>query len=67
MIELNDVKVFGANTLCMILLKVHNVNATLQTILLFMTIMYTVARIITEVQKYNNSKRAKEQDSDITT
>ena len=56
MIELNDIKVFGANTLCMVLLKVQNVNTKLQAILLFMTIMYTVARIVTEVQKYNNNK-----------
>jgi hypothetical protein len=38
------------------LLKVQNVNTKLQAILLFMTIMYTVARIVTEVQKYNNNK-----------
>ena len=56
MIELNDIKVFGANTLCMVLLKIQNVNTKLQAILLFMTIMYTVARIVTEVQKYNNNK-----------
>jgi hypothetical protein len=56
MIELNDIKVFGANTLCMVLLKVQNVNTKLQAILLFMTIMYTIARIVTEVQKYNNNK-----------
>jgi len=56
MIELNDIKVFGANTLCMVLLKIQNVNTKLQAILLFMTIMYTIARIITEVQKYNNNK-----------
>lgn len=56
MIELNDIKVFGANTLCMVLLKIQNVNTKLQAILLFMTIMYTIARIVTEVQKYNNNK-----------
>ena len=56
MIELNDIKVFGANTLCMVLLKVQNVNTKLQAVLLFMTIMYTIARIVTEVQKYNNNK-----------
>ena len=56
MIELNDIKVFCANTLCMVLLKVQNVNTKLHAILLFMTIMYTIARIVTEVQKYNNNK-----------
>jgi hypothetical protein len=60
MIELNDIKVFGANIICMILAKAQNVNANLQSILLMMTIMYTVARTVTEVQKYYNNKDNKD-------
>jgi len=62
MIQLDDIKVFGANTICMILAKAQSVNANLQSILLMMTIMYTVARTVTEVQKYYNNKDSKDQD-----
>ena len=59
MIYLDDLKVYGVNTLCMLILKIQNVNANLQAILLMMTIMYTVARTVTEIQKYNNNKKDK--------
>jgi hypothetical protein len=62
MIQLDDIKVFGANTICMILAKTQNINADLQSILLMMTIMYTIARTVTEVQKYYNNKDNKDQD-----
>jgi hypothetical protein len=52
MIELEDLKVVGANVLCFITIKTVDLNVGLQTILLLATIIYTFVRIINECKKY---------------
>jgi hypothetical protein len=52
MIELEDLKVVGANVLCFITIKTVDLNIGLQTILLLATIIYTFVRIINEYKKY---------------
>jgi hypothetical protein len=52
MIELEDIKVVGANVLCFIMINTADLNTLLQTILLLATIIYTFVRIINEYKKY---------------
>lgn len=58
MIQIDDIKVFGANAICMVLLKIQEMNDTLQSVLFFATIVYTVIRIINEVQKFKKNGKA---------
>jgi hypothetical protein len=57
MIELEDLKVLGANILCFITINTADLNILLQTLLLLATIIYTVARTLNEYKKYINAKR----------
>jgi hypothetical protein len=49
--EIEDLKVIGANALCMVVLQVNSLNIELQTILFLVTIIYTVIRIVNEIKK----------------
>ena len=55
MIELEDLKVVGANVLCFITIKTVDLNVGLQTILLLATIIYTLVRTLNEYKKYKAS------------
>jgi hypothetical protein len=57
MIELEDLKVVGANVLCFITINNAELNIVLQTVLFLATIIYTVARTLNEYKKYINGKR----------
>ena len=57
MIELEDLKVLGANILCFITINTADLNVLLQTLLLLATIIYTLARTLNEYKKYINAKR----------
>jgi hypothetical protein len=57
MIEIEDLKVLGANVLCFITINNAELNIVLQTILFLATIIYTVARTLNEYKKYINGKR----------
>ena len=59
MIQLDDLKVFSANAVCVIMLNIINMNAGLQSILLLATICYTVVRTINEIQKFKDKKNGK--------
>lgn len=63
MIQIDDIKVFGANAICMVLLKIQEMNDTLQSVLFFATIVYTVIRIINEVQKFKRNSTVKDDDN----
>tara|TARA_R110000822_G_scaffold110075_2_gene240069 strand:+ start:135 stop:311 length:177 start_codon:yes stop_codon:yes gene_type:complete len=52
MIELEDLKVVGANVLCFITINNAELNIILQTILFLATIIYTLARTLNEYKKY---------------
>jgi hypothetical protein len=52
MIELEDLKVLGANLLCFITINTADLNILLQTILFLTTIIYTLARTLNEYKKY---------------
>ena len=58
MIHLDDIKVLGANTICMVLLKMEEINTVLQSILFFATIAYTIIRTINEVKKLKKNGEA---------
>ena len=51
MVHFDDIKVLGANTICMVLAKIQNMNDSLQAILFFATIAYTVVRTVNEINK----------------
>ncbi len=52
MIEIEDLKVLGANVLCFITINNAELNIVLQTILFLATIIYTLARTLNEYNKY---------------
>ena len=52
MVRLDDIKVLGANTMCMVLAKIQDMNDSLQAILFFATIAYTVVRTVNEINKF---------------
>lgn len=52
MIEIEDLKVLGANVLCFITINNAELNIVLQTILFLATIIYTLARTLNEYKKY---------------
>ena len=51
MIQFEDVKVVGANAICMTILSIENINSLLQSILFISTIVYTIVRIAKELKK----------------
>lgn len=62
MVHLDDIKVLGANVICMVLLKIHDMNDTLQSILFFATILYTVVRTVNEIKKFKTQNKADSQE-----
>jgi len=56
MLQIEDVKVLGANTVCMIMLSINSINAELQTILFLATIGYTIIRAINEIKKFRKNR-----------
>lgn len=63
MVQLDDVRVLGANFFCMALLGINNLNQNLQSVLFFATICYTVIRTINEIKKYKYKKYGEDTDS----
>ena len=55
-VKLDDLKVYGVNTVCVIVLKLKDMTPELSAILLLTTIAYTVVRTINEIQKFRNGK-----------
>jgi hypothetical protein len=62
MIQFEDVKVVGANAICMTILSIENVNSLLQSVLFISTIIYTIVRIVKEVK--NNKVKNDNASSD---
>ena len=58
-LEIEDIKVLGANALCMIALQIQQINVELQTILFLATIGYTLVRTVNEVQKFIRERHGK--------
>lgn len=58
-VKLDDLKVYGVNTVCVIVLKLKDMTPELSALLLITTIVYTVVRIINEIQKFRNGKADK--------
>jgi hypothetical protein len=59
MLYIEDIKVIGINTLCMVTMRVTTINETLQILVLLATIGYTLVRTINEIQKFNNNGKDK--------
>tara|TARA_R110000868_G_scaffold3103_2_gene20697 strand:- start:9531 stop:9728 length:198 start_codon:yes stop_codon:yes gene_type:complete len=59
MLQIEDIKVIGFNTLCMITMRFATINEALQTFVLLATIGYTLVRTINEIQKFNNNGKDK--------
>lgn len=59
MLQIEDIKVIGFNTLCMITMHFATINEALQTFVLLATIGYTLVRTINEIQKFNNNGKDK--------
>jgi hypothetical protein len=51
MVQIDDIKVMGANIVCMIMVQFQNLNDALQAILIIATITYTIARTVNEIKK----------------
>jgi hypothetical protein len=62
--EIEDLKVIGANALCMIVLQVNSLNIELQTILFLVTIIYTIIRIVNEIKKLITNGKTNVEHSD---
>lgn len=62
-LETDDLKVIGANALCMVVLEIKTINIELQTLLFICTIVYTLVRTVNEVKKLISKKDGKA-DSD---
>lgn len=60
MIHFEDVKVLGANLICMVSLQIPTIPHDLQSILFIATIIYTVVRIANEVKKFMHKKYTEE-------
>ena len=58
-VKLDDLKVYGVNTVCVIVLRLKDMTPELSALLLITTIVYTVVRIINEIQKFRNGKADK--------
>lgn len=64
MVHFDDIKVLGVNTVCMVLLKVADMNALLQSILFLATITYTVVRTVNELKKLKKDGKANINDNE---
>lgn len=58
-LEIEDVKVLGANIVCMIALEINAMNIELQSILFLATIGYTIVRTANEIQKFIRERNGK--------
>lgn len=58
-LEIEDVKVLGANIICMIALEINAMNIELQSILFLATIGYTIVRTANEIQKFIRERNGK--------
>jgi len=58
-VQVDDIKVIGANVLCLFVLQIQSINAELQTILFLCTIGYTLVRTVNEIQKFISNKNGK--------
>lgn len=56
MIHLEDLKVFTANAMCMVMLSIESINGSLQSVLFVATIGYTIIRSINELNKFKCNK-----------
>ena len=64
MLQSEDIKVIGINTLCMITMRFTTINEALQTLVLLATIGYTLVRTINEIQKYKDNGKSKSSDGE---
>ena len=64
-LEIDDVKVIGANLFCMVILEIKAFNANLQSILFLATIVYTLIRSVNEIQKFIREKDGKTNSESI--
>ena len=60
MVYFEDLKVLGANLVCIISLQISTIPHDLQSILFIATIVYTVVRIANEVKKFMHKKYTEE-------
>lgn len=51
-VKMEDLKVYGLNTLCVIILRLGDCTPELSALLLMATIIYTVVRTFNEVKKF---------------
>ena len=61
MFNIDDLKVLGANVGCMVMLGINSINANLQSVLFFSTIIYTIVRTLNEIIRFKDK-----QDDDTT-
>jgi hypothetical protein len=66
MIEIEDLKVLGANVLCFITINNAELNIVLQTILFLATIIYTLARTLNEYNKYIKRNPIKKEKDNVS-
>ena len=64
MLYLEDIKVIGVNTLCMVAMRITTINESLQALVLLATICYTLVRTINEIQKYKDNGKSKSSDGE---
>jgi hypothetical protein len=57
-VKLDDLKVYGVNTVCVIVLRLKDMTPELSALLLITTIAYTIVRTINEIQKFRNNGKA---------
>ena len=58
-VQVDDIKVVGANVLCLFVLQIQSINAELQSILFLCTIGYTLVRTVKEIKKFISNKNGK--------
>lgn len=58
-VQVDDIKVVGANVLCLFILQVQSINTELQSILFLCTIGYTLVRTVNEIKKFISNKNGK--------
>ena len=61
MFNIDDLKVLGANVGCMVMLGINSINANLQSVLFFSTIIYTIVRTLNGIIRFKDK-----QDDDTT-
>lgn len=64
MLYIEDIKVIGVNTLCMIATRITTINESLQALVLMATICYTLVRTVNEIQKYKDNGKSKSSDGE---